>query len=168
MTKFSYSFSLTPISDAKPMAPARQEFAYSEFLLSLTEDWRQIPTTEDRITFVSEARGAGIVVSADFFDIPEDKAMRFAEKCLEFRLEALERVAPGKVEVIQRSIKPHSGGVGLEVALGAELNGGPLHFYLGYVTSRKVLNFSLDCPPGRMAAAALYNSTVPHFRPRLP
>ena len=54
------------------------------------------------------------------------------------------------------------------LALAAEVEGGAVDLYLGYVTSRKILNFSMICPPGSHEAAALFNATVPGFRPRLP
>jgi hypothetical protein len=72
------------------------------------------------------------------------------------------------VQVLQKSIKPHSGGIGLELSFAAEVPNEHVNIYLGYVTSRKILNFTLVCQPGKEAAAALFNQLVPNFRPRLP
>ncbi len=170
MTLLKYSFSLTPPPPAQPPPPeAKHAYAYSEFLLDLLPRWRQIPTAEENtLNFQSDADGAAIIISADFYDIPDDKAQAIAEKCLGSRLDALRKADPGAVHVLQQSIKPHSGGVGLELSLAAEVEGGAVHLYLGYVTSRKILNFSMICPPGRHEAAALFNATVPGFQPRLP
>ena len=160
---FSYSFSLSP-----PKVPLH-EYAYSEFVLSLAADWKQIPNAEENtINFHSEAQSAGITVSADFYEIPEAKAQALAEKCLSSRLEALEKLTPGRVQTLQRTIKPHSGGVGLELSFVAEVPGEHVYIYLGYVTSRKILNFTLVCKPGKEAAAALFNELVRNVRPRLP
>ena len=57
---------------------------------------------------------------------------------------------------------------GLEMSFASEVEGEHVHLYLGYVTSRKLLNFSMVCQPGKHAAAELFNATVPGFRPRLP
>ena len=167
MTKlFSYSFSLTPPA---PPVPKLHEYAYSEFALSLPSHWRQVPTTTDNaLNFHSQELSASITISADFYEIPEPKAQAIADHCLSSRLNALELVTPGRVQVVQRTVKPHSGGVGLELSLVAEVPGEHVYLYLGYVTPRKVLNFTLVCPPGGQAAAKLYNETVPNFRPRLP
>lgn len=163
---FSYSFSLTPPA---PPKPALHEYRYSEFLLALSPQWKQVPTADDNtVNFQSSELGAGITVSTDFYEIPDANAHALAEKNLSSRLEALERLAPGRVAVLQRTIKPHSGGIGLELAFAAEVPGEHVYLYLGYVTSRKILNFTLVCKPGKEAAAALYNQLVSSFRPRLP
>ena len=167
MTKlFSYSFSLTP---PVPPKPKLHEYAYNEFLLALPLNWKQIPTTTDAtLNFHSSELGAGITISADFYDIPESKAAALADQCLSSRLNAIEQLTPGRVQVLQRSVKPHSGGIGLELSFAAEVPGEHVYLYLGYVTSRKILNFTLVCKPGKEAAAALFNEIVVNFRPRLP
>ena len=165
---FSYSFSLTPARPAEPVEPLH-EFSYNEFLLDLPYHWKQVITPEENsFNFHSSSLEAGITISADFFAVPDAKAAAFAEVCLNSRLEQLEKLEPGKVEVLHRTIKPHSGGVGLELAFAAELAGKNIYTYLGYVTSRKVLNFTLVCRPDRQAAAKLFNETMLHYRPKLP
>jgi hypothetical protein len=169
MTKIlSYSFSLTP-----PPKPRQEEqlheYSYSEFRLALGSEWRLVPTaTEDSISFHSESAGAGITVSADLYDIPDAKAQAMAAKNIASRIEGLEAMNPGQVNVLRQSIEPHSGGVGLELTLAAELPGKYVYLFLGYVTSRKVLNFTMVCRPDRPAAAALFNKTIENFRPKLP
>lgn len=166
MTLLKYSFSLTPPA---PPAPARHTYAYSEFQLELAHAWRQMPTAEDNaLNFVSDADGAAIVISADFYDIPGDKALGVAEVAVESRLQAVRQSGDGPVNVLHRAIKPHSSGAGLEMSFAAETEGGHVHLFLGYVTARKVLNFTMICPPGHEKAVALFNATVPGFRPRLP
>jgi len=165
MAIYSYSFSLTAPPAA---APARHHYAYSEFLLDLEPRWRQVPTDEDNaLNFQSDADGAAIIISADFFDIPDDKAQGIAEQCLASRLAAIRAASARPVQVLSQSIKPHAGG-GLEMSFASEVEGEHVHLYLGYVTSRKILNFSMVCQPGRQAAVDLFNATVPGFRPRLP
>ncbi|KQV86139.1 MULTISPECIES: hypothetical protein [unclassified Roseateles] len=169
MAILKYSFSLTPSAAPVPAAPeARHEYAYSEFLLELAARWRQLPVQDDdTLNFFSDEDGAAIIISADFYEIPDDKAQGLAETVVASRLEAIQKASAGPVQVLHRAIKPHSGGVGLELSFAAEAESEHVHLYLGYVTSRKVLNFSMVCQPGH-GAAALFNATVSGFRPRLP
>lgn len=166
MTLFKYTFPLTP--PTPPKAPERHTYDYSEFLLELAGKWHQIPTEEDNaLNFQSDADGAAIIISADFFDIPDDQAQGIAEQCVNSRLAAIQAASAKPVQLLQQSIKPHAGG-GLEMSFASQVEGEHVHLYLGYVTSRKILNFSMVCQPGRHEAAALFNATVPGFRPRLP
>lgn len=163
---YSYSFTLTPTA---PPKPELHEYKYNEFLLSLPLHWKQIPTAEDNtFNFHSAEEGADITISADFYDIPEAKAHALGDKNISSRLEALEKLAPGRVVILQRSIKPHSGGIGIELVFAAEVTGEHVYMFLGYVTARKILNFTLVCKPGKEAAATLFNETIQNFRPRLP
>lgn len=159
-----YSFPLTP-----PRAAPAQEHAYPDFSLELPSRWRPIPTEEENtLSFQSDADGAVIIISADYFDIPDDRAEALAQQCLDARIEAHRQAGEGPATVLQQGIRPHTSGLGLEMSYAAETEGGPVHLYLGYVTSRKVLNFSMVCQPGKDEAVALFNATVPGFRPRLP
>lgn len=163
MTIYRYTFQLT-----EPPAPARQRHDYSEFLLELEPRWRQIATDEDNaLNFESDVDGAAIILSTDFFDIPDDQAQGIAEQCLASRLAAIQAASAKPVQVIAQSIQAHVSGA-LEMSFASEVEGEHVHLYLGYVSSRKLLNFSMICQPGRQAAAALFNATVPGFRPRLP
>jgi len=168
MTKiYSYSFSLTPPAPPAPTEPLHK-YSYSEFLIDLPAHWKQMPSAVDNtITFQSDTHGAAIIISADFYEIPQAKAQAVAERCLGSRLEALERTTPGRVNVLRRSIKPHSGGVGLELALVAETPE-QVHIYLGHVTSRKILNFALVGRPGTQAAAELFDEAITKYRPKFP
>lgn len=163
--KINYSFSFTQPALAKPKLV---EYSYNEFLLDLPTHWRQLPTPEENsFNFYSQIDEASITISADFYAIPDEKAGLFADKCLESRHNGLESQFPGKVEVLRRTAHPHSGGSGIELMYGAEIPGN-MYLYLGYVTSRKILNFTLVCKPERVAAAALFNSLISNFRPKLP
>ncbi|WP_457442563.1 hypothetical protein [Roseateles sp. P5_E4] len=167
VTILNYTFKLAP--PPVPTPPVKHQYSYSEFLLDLSAQWRQIPTKEDNtLNFHSDDDGAAIIISADFYEIPDDKVQALAEKCISSRIEALQIASQGSVQVLQQSIKSHSGGVGLEMSFAAHAEGEYVHLYLGYVTSRKILNFSMVCQPGKHEAVALFNATVPGFRPRLP
>ena len=164
MAILNYSFRLTP-----PAAAARRDHDTSEFRLQLDARWRPVAAEDgNTLNFQSDDDGAALVVSADFFDIADDQARPMAERCLASRIEALETASPGRVRVLRQAIEPHRGGAALELSLAAEVEDAHVHLHLGYVTSRKVLSFSMVCPPGRQAAMALFNATVPGFRPRLP
>lgn len=170
--KLSYSFPL-PAQSAPTLPPLQigRAYAYAEFHLDLPANWRQVPTQEDNaLNFQSEADSAAITVSADLHDIPADKAQRLAEQCIADRMAALEAGNAGRVTVLQRDVKPHASGAGFEMSCAAEVagEGEQVHLFLGYVTSRKILSFSMTCQPGRQEAVALFNAAVLHFRPRLP
>lgn len=169
MSLLKYSFSLTPPAPPPAPAPAKHTYTYSEFTLELAHLWRQMPTAEENtLNFVSDADGAAIIISVDFYDIPAEKAQMTAEYAVDRRLDAVRQLTEGPVTVLHRSILPHSSGGGLEMSLAVEPERGHLHLFLGYVTARKVLNFTMICPPGKEKAVALFNATVPGFRPRLP
>ena len=166
--KISYSFNLTPQAPASKPKEDLVEYSYNEFFLDLPPHWRQIATSQDRtLNFQSDRERAAIIVSVDFFEVPDEKALGVAEKTQEFRRQALEQVAPGRVEVLKQSVKPHSGGVGLEVSWVAQIPDA-IHLYVGYITNRKILNFTMICPPDKFAAAELFNKTMENFRAKLP
>jgi hypothetical protein len=166
----NYSFKLSPPAPAPVKQPEKLiEYSYNEFFLELPEHWRQIPTAEERtLNWHSAIENASVTISVDFYEVPEEKALKFAEVCVNGRNEAMESLAPGKVSVLQRSIKPYSGGGALEMAYAAQI---PDHtyLYLGYVTARKVINFGLTCGPDRFAALELYNKFMrERLRVKLP
>ena len=156
--KINYSINLAPPTPAHTKIPEKLvEYAYDEFLLALPEHWKQHPTSvENSFDWQSSVENAAVTVSADFYDIPDGRAMQWAEVCLNGRNKAMEALAPGQVTVFQRSVKPYSGGHGLELAYAAQT---PDHkyLYLGYVTARKIFNFGLTCGPDKLAAIDLFN-----------
>jgi hypothetical protein len=167
MAIYNYSFSLT--APPAPQPQERQSRAYSEFLLDLAPKWREVqPDDDNTVTFQSDEDGAVLIIAVDFFDIPDDQARALAEQCVDSRIEALRAASQAPLQVLLRDVKPRTGGGGLEMSFAAHAEGEPVHLYLGYVTARKILSFSLVCQPGRHEAAALFNATVPGFRPRLP
>lgn len=162
--KFSYSFSLPQKQPVEQV----YEYSNSEFLLDLPAHWKEAPsTTDNTVNFTSNTHEAALIVSADFFEIPDSKAHLLADKCLSSRIDALEQLSPGQVNVLRRTITPHSGGVGLELSLAVETPQ-HIHIYLGYVTSRKILNLTLIAKPDRHAAAELFNKIVACYKPKLP
>lgn len=167
--KINYSFQLTPQQNSSVVTDKLVEYSYNEFFLDLPPHWRQIPT-QDNNTFnwYSSQEEASITVSADFYEIPEEKAYALAEKNLSSRKETLEISKPGSVSILQQTIKPHSGGVGLEMSFCAEIEGETVYLYLGYVTSRKVFNFTLVSQKDKQAASALFNQIMGNVRVKLP
>src|SRR4030095_5141660 len=71
------------------------EYSYNEFFLDLPEHWRQYLTSEDNtLNWHSDVENASITVSADFYEVPDEKAaMKFAEVCLSGRHNAMESLA---------------------------------------------------------------------------
>ena len=84
------------------------------------------------------------------------------------RLAALASATPGAWQTLQQQVRPHRSEAGLELSFAAELPGEQVALYLGYATPRKLLHFLMLCGLDRAAAIALFNATVPHFKPRLP
>jgi hypothetical protein len=82
--------------------------------------------------------------------------MGVAQLCVQQRHQALEKLAPGRVSVLQESVKPYSGGGALELAYAAQIPGST-YMYLGYVSARKIFNFTLTSGADKLAAAALFN-----------
>ena len=170
MTNTRYAFSLKPpATPSVPQFQPRDAYRHAEFLLDLPPPWRLLPGSPDNTqTFRSDPDNAEILVATDLHHLPDDQAQALAEHIVRSRLEGLQAASPGPVQVLQQAIRAHASGVALEMSYIAEAEGAPVHLYLGYVTARKVLSFAMVCPPGRREAAALFNATVPHFRPRLP
>lgn len=165
--KFNYSFSL---KIPAPQAPVKLvEHSYREFLIDLPPQWNQIPTLQDNtFNYTSEVDQASITISVDFWEIPESKAHVIADKAMESRLRALEQVYPDRVNVLNQSTKPHSGGIGLEMNLVIEVPDENTYIYLGYVTSRKIFNFTLVCKSDTTMASSLFNTIVENLRVKLP
>lgn len=154
--KQSYSFSLSH-------APATQfveelfPYDYGEFVLSLSKDWRQIATADERtLTWRSDRHSAEILVSADFVEVPESKWAVMADAALNSRHKVLAEVLDQSLTVFNRSAKPYSGGGGLELSYAAHSND-TIHLYLGYVTSRKIFNFSLTGGTNRQEIIQLFD-----------
>ena len=160
----SYSFKLPQ------RQPVEQLYEYStnDFLLDLPAHWKETQsTTDNTVNFTSNVHDAALIISADFFEIPDSKAHLVADKCLNSRIDALEQLSPSQVNVVRRTISPHSGGGGLELSLAVETPQ-HVHIYLGYVTSRKILNLTLIAKPDKYAAAELFNKIVASYQPKLP
>lgn len=157
--KFSYSFNLSPAAPPRPEEKL-YPYDYNEFMLGLPEDWRQIPTAEERtLNWYSEKEQAGITVSVDFYEVPQSKWTAVAEVNLNSRHQAFENTAAEPVTVVSRSVKPYSGGGGLELSYVAHSDK-TTYLYLGYVTSRKLFNFTLTSGAPTAAAVDLYNETM--------
>ncbi|MGQ2924319.1 MAG: hypothetical protein ACT6SF_14235 [Hydrogenophaga sp.] len=154
--KFSYSFSL-PALAPQVASEELHPYDYNEFLLSLSADWRQVPVSKDRtLRWYSDKLKAEIIVSVDFYEVPESKWANVAEVTLEGRHKALAEACGDTLTVVSRSAKPYSGGGGLEVSYAAHTND-MTHIYLGYVTARKVFNFSLTGGANKASLVELYN-----------
>jgi hypothetical protein len=168
--KLNYTFSVNPPNPPKEVRLARVvQHTYNEFMLDLPDHWKSYPGPDSNtLNFHSEKEGAAIILSVQFFEIPAEKAAEFADVNVNSRIAAHEQQSPGRVEVLRRSVKPHSGGVGLEMSYAAEVSDENVFLYVGYVTRRKVLNLLMVCNPGREEAARLFNTAMNCFRPKLP
>ena len=165
-----YAFKLPQAAPTTATAAApRTDYAYNEFVLSLPSDWAPTATPqENSFNWFSQQAGASITVSVDFYEVSDALAVSLAEKNLLARQEGLERSAPKPVTVIERSIKPHSGGVGQEMIFAAEVQGECFYLYMGYVTPRKIFNFTLVSQAEQAQAFALFNALMGSLRVNLP
>ena len=163
---YRYSVSLTP----PPSDPVtRRDDVYSEFVLDLPPAWQPQPAGEDNaVAFFEAAAGASLVASVDFIEGGVGDLQALGEEVIARRLAALAVATPGAWHTLQQQLRPHRSGAGLELSFAAELPGEQVALYLRYATPRKLLHFLMLCGPDRPAAVALFNATVPHFRPRLP
>jgi hypothetical protein len=159
--KISYSFKLGQPAQTPAKPPEKiVEYSYNEFLLDLPDHWRQVPAPENNtLCWASEAANAAITVSIDFYAVPDEKAMEVAQFCVQQRQQALEKLAPGRVTVLRESVKPYSGGGALELGYAAQIPGST-YMYLGYVSARKIFNFTLTSGADKLAAAELFNRIV--------
>jgi hypothetical protein len=166
----NYKFSLSPPAPPKsPAEPKLIEYSYNEFWLDLPEHWKQYPSPDkNTLNWHSDVEGAAIIVSVQYYATPKEKWQELAEVMVKSRLDAHEEQYPGRIEVLHRSIKPHSGGEGLEVSYAAEAAGDTVFIFLGYVTSKKLLNLQMVCKPDRHEAARLFNNTMRKFSAKLP
>jgi len=164
---YRYTVSLTP---PLPAEPAEQRgHVYSEFVLDLPSDWRPKAADEDNtLAFHLPAEDAALRVSVDFIASGADDLQALAEAVLRERLDTLMAARPGPWQTLQQQSRLHRSGAAMELSLAAELPGRRVELYLGYATPRKLLHFMMACGPDRAAALALFNATVPHFKPRLP
>lgn len=162
---YRYTVSLTP-----PAAPPQtRDSVYSEFVLDLPPAWQpQAPEEDNTVAFHAPAADAALVVSVDFIASGADDLQALGEQVLAQRLAALAQATPGAWQTLQQQLRPHRSAAGLELSFAAELPGQQVALYLGYATPRKLLHFLMICGPDRAAALALFNATVPHFKPRLP
>ena len=163
---YRYTVALTP-PPAEPVA--RQEHVYSEFVLDLPPAWQTQPHEQDNaVAFHEASSGASLVVSVDFIGSGAGDLQALAAEVTARRLAALAVATPGAWQTLQQQVRPHRSEAGLEISFAAALPGEQVALYLGYATPRKLLHFLMLCGPGRPAAVALFNATVPHFKPRLP
>lgn len=162
---YRYSVSLTPPA---PAAETRSH-VYSEFTLDLPAAWQAQATDEDNtIAFHAPAHDAALVVAVDFIESGADDLQALADDVITQRLAALNDATPGAWHTLQRQVRPHRSEAGLELSFAAELPGQQVALYLGYATPRKLLHFLMLCSADCAAALALFNATVPQFKPRLP
>jgi hypothetical protein len=146
------------------------QLEFNEFRLALADDWKQWngPDT-NTLSLYSEQRNAGITLSAQFYEIPVDRLQDVAEKVLESR-QAAHAEQFVSIEYLQQSIRPHSTGAGLEIFYAAQAAEDNKTFcFLGYVTSRKILNLFVETSECDLDnAAALFSSVVAGYEPKLP
>ncbi|GAB3651134.1 hypothetical protein [Ramlibacter alkalitolerans] len=168
--QISYKFSVpapTPPKESRSDGIVRH--TYNEFSLDLQDHWQSYPSPDPKtLNFYSDKTGAAIILSVQFFAVPDEKAEELANVCIDSRIEAHEQQFPGRVKVLTRSVRPHPGGIGWETSYSAEAEGHNLFIYVGYVTPRKVLNFQMVCNPGREEGAALFNQVMEGFRVKMP
>ena len=147
-------------------------FASEEFRLTLPDDWQQWESPElepDTLAFYSGAGDIGITMSMEFYLVPDEKMLELAQAVLDNRAAAHADQFGDRIEYLQDSVHPHSSGAGFEMFYRAQVLPEKSVFYLGYVTSRKILNFFIETSEcDREKADAVFAAVLGAFEPRLP
>ena len=161
---------MSPANPFPPVAaPAMNTHTTSEYVLELPTSWRVQPSGDgNAVTFQSDADGAALFITVDFYEIPADKARATAERLINTRLATLEKQAPGQVDMFDSDAKPHWQGQGIEMYYAAHVAKQDVVMYFVYVMPRRVLNLTLVSKKGRKEAMALLRAVHSHFRPNLP
>jgi hypothetical protein len=147
-------------------------FVSDEFRLTLPDDWQQWESQDlepDTTAFYSNECGASVTLSTQFYQVSEDKMMGLAQAVLDARAAAHAEQFDDRIEYLQDSVHLHSSGTGLEMFYRAQVIPEKSFFYLGYVTTRKVLNLfvqTFECDPEK--ADVVFGTVLGAFEPRLP
>jgi hypothetical protein len=129
------------------------DWPHPEFRFRSLRNWEQRPTNDERrFEFFCPQTETTVKLSVDPYQVPTEKFERIANGVLELRKkshrQALERAAkPGeKIELVYdfESVRPHSTGAGYEVCFEGMQPGKSFFGYLGFVSTRKILNMMVD------------------------
>ena len=149
-----------------PTRPALNTHSNTEYAIDLPTSWKVVPSADaNAVTFQSDADGATLFVSVDFYVIPADKARATAERLINSRLATHAEQAPGRVDVFDSGTRPHAQGAGLEMHYAAHIANEDVVMHAVYVMPRRVLNLTLVSRRGRATATALFEAIRAHFRP---
>ncbi len=158
-----------PPPSSAEFQPALNTYSNAEWAIDLPASWRVIPTdTGNSVTFQSDAEGAGLFISVDFYEIPADKAQATADRLVNERLSRHAADAPGRIDMFDGASQKHWQGSGHEARYAVQVDGRDIVQYAVYVMSRRVLNLTLACGRrDRGSVAALFAAIRTHFRPAL-
>jgi hypothetical protein len=154
------------------------EWSHSEFQFASSRDWKHIETTdESQLQLFCPETQTAVTLSMEAYQVPPEKFEKLARFLLETRkksyIEGVKHLS-GAATDVQVSYdyeiaRPHSSGDGYEIAYEALHHGRSFLGYLGYVTSRKVVNLFVDT---RVSFAAgrrdMYREVLAGFAIALP
>jgi len=145
------------------------EYTYDEFWIDLPAHWQQNKDGRgDYILNWSSAEDqASLTISAEFVDVPGQVELVMAQVLVAARKESLEKAIQRPLTVMHEGIKPNAQ-IGYNVAFSVDAGENQIVYYLGYISKRKILHFTLVSNKGREAAKKLYEQLANALRVKLP
>lgn len=151
---------------------------HPEFAFYLPGDWRQVPTVdEEQLELYSEQNESRITLSVIPMAIPEQRLPTWADQLLVLRRQAHdawlvlpENVGKGRtISITNQKIAPLPDNKSIEVSHTGQYTGVSLFGFVGYVTTRKVVNLfcetKISFAPGR---AGVFQTVASGFKITLP
>lgn len=154
------------------------EWSHPEFRFTSSRDWKHIETIdESQLQLFCPETQTALTLSMESYQVPPEKFEKLARFLLETRkksyIEGVQHLSGASADVQvtydYEIVRPHSSGDGYEIAYEALDHGRGFLGYLGYVTSRKVVNLFVDT---RVSFAAgrrdMYREVLAGFAITLP
>lgn len=145
------------------------EYTYDEFWIDLPSHWAMLKDGKDEylLNWASEQDKASLTISAEFREIPLGTQSVVARMLIANRKESLEKGLGRPVKTMYESAKPNAQ-VGYNVGFGLDAGEDVIVHYAGYISTRKILHFTLMSSRGRDAGSILYQQLVDRLRVKLP
>ncbi|WP_124384392.1 hypothetical protein [Ralstonia sp. SET104] len=154
------------------------EWPHPEFRFRSSRDWEQVPGDDPtRLQLYCPETRTTITLSMDPYKVPPEKFEATARFLLETRKKAyvdgvrhlLGQDARIELSYTNERVQSHSTGTGWEISYEGMGSGRSFFGFLGYVTSRKIVNLFVETPlsftPGRRE---MYQEVIGGFEVTLP
>jgi hypothetical protein len=137
-----------------------------EFVLELSDDWKQSPTSDpEQFTFGSAEKGASLVISVMLANIPRLRLIEVARQLIAEREQAEQAVAGRKITFGDKWVQPDVTGDLAEVAYAGYDDQGNIFRFMGFVTEAKVVSFWCSvCTSDNEFSKRVFDETYRGFR----